>query len=321
VKVAATCPICRESSERLLAKSGGDRDFSVWWCATCHLGFNQFSSDRARDSINQEVFDRAHWVDSRESTGWIFRWTARQRLALLKHFRKGGSLLEVGCGTGEFVEQASLAGFEALGLDGAGAVIDRDRARYPELKFRQGYLPHPEIPERSLDVVAGFHVFEHVPDPLAFLGAVRDVLRPEGLVYLRLPNHRALARRLGGRRWYLPEHLFHHTPASVRSLLERSGFRVVGLSTYADGVGWFNALVMPVVAIYQHRRFGGTAGPPQPSDTSQAAAEDRHPDERRFLRNVYNATSSAVGRGLRPLGMVADAFRLGDEIVAVGVRT
>lgn len=147
-------------------------------------------------------------------------------------------LLDVGCGTGAFLEQARRAGWSVLGLEVAEAAVEAGRAA--GIPMRVGSLTGAALPPSSFDVVTLWNVLDFLRDPLGELRAARSVLRPGGLLMVRVGNlrfHSLLdrsARLLGfcapmaralQRQCFFSQASFD--ARTLRALLERAGFEDV----------------------------------------------------------------------------------------------
>jgi len=152
-----------------------------------------------------------------------------------------GRLLDVGCGGGHLMADAAARGWRVVGTDlshaacaaarrGTGApVVQADAEALP---FRAG----------ALDAVTLVNVLDHTTRPLAVAREAARVLRPGGLVAVRVPNGSFHARcagmlgRLGPavrwRRWdaYPILHVFAFGPRALRQLAERAGFERVTIA-------------------------------------------------------------------------------------------
>lgn len=107
-----------------------------------------------------------------------WRWEWRSRL-LLDELRPGDDWLDLGCGSGRFLE---------LAPNGVGADPDPES---PGLPLDEGNVP---LEHASVDLVWCSEVIEHVADPLALLFEARRVLRPGGRLLLTTPSHGPLRR-------------------------------------------------------------------------------------------------------------------------------
>jgi SAM-dependent methyltransferase len=84
-------------------------------------------------------------------------------------------------------------------------------------------------PAGTFDVVTLWQVMEHMYDPSATIRRIHAILRPGGTLVIAVPNAASVQAMLFRSRWYhleVPRHLFHFTPASLTSFVEREGFRV-----------------------------------------------------------------------------------------------
>jgi SAM-dependent methyltransferase len=138
-----------------------------------------------------------------------------------------GALLDVGFGSGLFIEAALAAGFRAEGIEASHPAVASARER--GIQAKEGYLAPGSYPEASFDVVVMNHVLEHVADPLALLVIVRKLLKPNGCLCLGQTNYLGTVPRLLGARWYgwaPTEHYSHFTLLGIAFLLRRAGFRV-----------------------------------------------------------------------------------------------
>lgn len=152
-----------------------------------------------------------------------------------------GRLLEVGCGSGRFLNRMRKAGWAVDGID-----FDPVAAARVEEKFgipvAVGSLPELGYREGSYDVVAMSQVIEHVPDPVALLKECRRVLRPGGRLVLSTPNARSVAHGAYGRHWRglePPRHQQVFTPAALARCARDCGFdgaRVFTLSAESAGI-------------------------------------------------------------------------------------
>lgn len=95
------------------------------------------------------------------------------------------------------------------------------------------YFPNPQLAGRHFDLVLGFSVLEHVPDPLQFLCNIRKQLAPNGQVILIYPDCEGQLRR-GDLNALLHEHLSYFTEASSRWIASVADFNVISLYSKND---------------------------------------------------------------------------------------
>lgn len=155
-----------------------------------------------------------------------------------------GKLLEVGSGSGRFLDRMRRAGWQVQGTDFDPAVARRVRQKYG-LKIDVGDLSGLRYPAGTYDVVALSQVIEHVHDPLALLGECHRVLRAGGRVVLSTPNAAGLAHRRYRRCWRglePPRHLHIFTPSALAECARASGLKVEMMRTLsAESAGIYRA--------------------------------------------------------------------------------
>jgi SAM-dependent methyltransferase len=166
----------------------------------------------------------------------------RYKIDLVQRFAKEGQLLEIGPAWGAFSLLAKRAGFsvEAIDMDatccrflesriGVRAIHARDEAQA---------VSEATVP----DVVAAWHVLEHLRDPWKLLDCLARHLRPGGIVVLALPNPEAFQFRVLGRRWVhvdAPRHLHLVPPSVLHRRAAAAGLEQIFLTTNDEGsLGW-----------------------------------------------------------------------------------
>jgi SAM-dependent methyltransferase len=113
----------------------------------------------------------------------------------------GGSVLEIGAGTGRIAGELASAGLHVCAVDPSEAMLSRARRRWgsrPNLSFQHGSLP-AELPAGTFDaVILSLNTLWHLDDAgrqLASLKSVRSRLRPGGMLFVDLTNPLSMADR------------------------------------------------------------------------------------------------------------------------------
>jgi len=160
---------------------------------------------------------------------------------LLANVRAGQRVLDLGCGEGSFAAALVSAGAQVDAVDVAHEALARARRRAPgaDVFHVEEGAPLPFDDDR-FDVVWAGEVLEHVADVVGLLAEVRRVLRWDGVLVVTTPYHGrvaltalALAGRVDEHFDPRADHLRFFTAATLRGVLQESGFRDVRV----DGVG------------------------------------------------------------------------------------
>lgn len=151
----------------------------------------------------------------------------------------GGSLLDVGCAHGWFLEAASEQ-FDVLGLEPDEAVYKATKSR--GLNVRLGYFPLQLNDGETFDIIIFNDVFEHIPDSRATLEACYARLNPGGILLLNLPSSDGIFYKLAKllhplgiigffeRLWqkgFPSPHLHYFNSRNIASLLSRQNFHIL----------------------------------------------------------------------------------------------
>lgn len=153
---------------------------------------------------------------------------------------RGGKLLDVGSQLGYFLDEARRRGFDArwgveLGVDLAKAARERFG-----VEVRTEPLEACGFDEATFDAITAFHVFEHVPDPGAFLDECLRILKPGGALVVEVPNRESRRARESiasgdpGRSLRPEKHLCDWAPKQLTNMLERHGFQAARSMTFED---------------------------------------------------------------------------------------
>jgi 2-polyprenyl-3-methyl-5-hydroxy-6-metoxy-1,4-benzoquinol methylase len=159
------------------------------------------------------------------------RWRER-KAALIPHIRFG-SLLDLGCSSGSFLESLKGEGWKLHGIE-----MSMDCAKIAEEKTGAqvfvGHILDATFPCEKFDVITCFDVLEHLYEPRRVMARVGEWLKPGGIFYVLVPNIDSAESRVFRSYWHgleLPRHLFHYSPAALKFLAESAALRVVSLET------------------------------------------------------------------------------------------
>ncbi|MCB9170922.1 MAG: class I SAM-dependent methyltransferase [Flavobacteriales bacterium] len=143
----------------------------------------------------------------------------------MEKYRQLGRLLDVGAGSGYFLDAARERGWTTFGTEHDPAVVERCRQRGAIM--HQGPLDPANYPPGHFDVITSIEVIEHLVEPRHEVSHFFHLLRPGGLLYITTPNFRSLTHWLAGDQWDIvnwPEHLNYYTPRTLTRTLTGAGF-------------------------------------------------------------------------------------------------
>ncbi|MEN9632398.1 MAG: hypothetical protein RL077_802 [Verrucomicrobiota bacterium] len=224
----SACPLCGTTEFRPVALVASH---PVVRCRSCQLQFTQPQPSDAElaaiygpDYVLAADDTPAHAVITRAK-----RATADHYLDLLAAAGAtfSGRLLEIGCGAGNFLLQASRRGYEVTGIEYSAYACARARQTLGGSgRILTGEIDLIANDAGLYDVCVLCDVIEHVRQPADFLQRILAALRPGGILLVVTPSTDSWSARLMGKRWMelKPEHLFYFSPTTLTRQLAGAGF-------------------------------------------------------------------------------------------------
>ena len=150
------------------------------------------------------------------------------------------TLCDVGCSTGFLLEEAQSRGWDALGLELNPSTAKFARKR--GLKIQEISLQEIEGSEK-FSAITLFDVLEHLIDPSLVLKKVKKLLKPNGNLFIYVPNWNSASRQFLGvenSHFIWPtHHLTYYTPGTLNNFLTKNGFSVFHWETQGlDLLDW-----------------------------------------------------------------------------------
>ncbi|NCO41281.1 MAG: hypothetical protein COZ06_15655 [Armatimonadetes bacterium CG_4_10_14_3_um_filter_66_18] len=231
MSVCRICSVCGSAASRPLLADEGQ---PVVQCRCCGFVYcNPIPDPGELEEYYTESYDDwDYWQTTfRHDRSLVFREGLRE----IRRLQPWGRLLDVGCSLGFFLEAAREAGYDVTGVDVSRSAVAFARERL-HLDARACPLEEAGFPAEHFDVVTLWDVLEHLPEPRAALDEAHRILRPGGLLVIRLPNvaFHLPKTRLG--RLLCPgqfigldarNHLNHYSPGTLARALSGAGFEIV----------------------------------------------------------------------------------------------
>ena len=162
-------------------------------------------------------------------------WVNLPRLRIMsRFFKKRGTVLEIGAGSGEMSYLLKEGGFSVWGVEPSKHAVLLARQHYG-LNLSCGMFSKDMFGSSMFDYVCMYQLFEHIPTPKIFLEEVKDVLKQGGYLLIEIPNPRSIdaivSKKLREVVLRYPQHLFLYPPHLLKKILESQGFEIVCIET------------------------------------------------------------------------------------------
>lgn len=233
------CPLCGESRYREIYHERG-----VLGIVRCHSCDLIYVNPRLRNP------EQVYWGDGIkywQEARLIFDGKASHHrdpnyladLKLLERFRPHGRLLDIGTNMGMFLRHTRGKKWTVVGVEPSPSLSELAR-KYFDLDVQTGFLHQLRFPSDHFDIVTMTDVFEHIGTPRDFLLEVKRILKPDGIVFIKVPNGlfnlvklkvlRAIGRTRPFDIFDSYEHVVHYSSKTLKSLLVKSGFAILSMS-------------------------------------------------------------------------------------------
>jgi SAM-dependent methyltransferase len=209
-------------------------EFTIVQCGSC--GF-RFTNPRPDEATVGKYYQSEDYIShSNTSKGLINSAYQSVRKITLKRKLKQvcsatgkqqGKLLDMGCGTGEFLNTCKQAGWTVQGIEPSPGAREFAIKQYGlDVKDAGAWNA---FTDNAFDAVTAWHVLEHVYDLAGTLQQVKRILLPGGAFIVALPNCSSADAEFYGRYWAaydVPRHIWHFTPAHVKTFFEKQGYKL-----------------------------------------------------------------------------------------------
>ena len=158
------------------------------------------------------------------------QYNLNQKLKLIQDSTSGKSILDYGCGAGDFLQHMKNNGYNVMGME------PNDKAReISQSKVGKDNVVNCELKEinRKFDIITLWHVLEHIPNLNEIVTELKNHLNPDGTLIIAVPNHLSYDATYYGQQWAaydVPRHLWHFNPESLKSYFNNFGMKIENIS-------------------------------------------------------------------------------------------
>lgn len=229
------CPVCNGKVFQTIYQcqdyTVSHETFTVKQCVSCMLGI---TSPRPEEMTLGSYYQSPEYIShSGKSTGaigWIYNvarfFSLRWKKNKISQFSTTGSILDFGCGSGEFLNALQKDNWNITGVEPS----ELARKKASALNGINIYSSLDEIHGKDFDCITAWHVVEHVSFPLQTIQQLKSHLKKSGTIFIAVPNYQSPDAKHYKNYWAgfdVPRHLWHFSKNSIQILLEKSGLEVV----------------------------------------------------------------------------------------------
>jgi ubiquinone/menaquinone biosynthesis C-methylase UbiE len=174
----------------------------------------------------------SHTNSNKGFFSWMYqtvrKHTIGTKLSLLKSVTEFGCHLDIGCGTGEFLNACKQAGFKTEGVEPAKAAREQAINNYSLSVSKDTNLS--QFKDGTFDSISMWHVLEHVPNLTKTITELKRILNKNGKAIIAVPNYKSWDSSYYSEfwaAWDVPIHLWHFSKESITLLFNKNGLKLI----------------------------------------------------------------------------------------------
>ena len=232
----SSCPVCGNKNFRPFLETNDffltKENFTIVQCNECELKFVNPRPDENEISRYYESPDYVSHGGKKDLLNFVYRTirksSIKKKFALIKEYALNKKILDIGCGTGEFLHYCNKMGFDVKGIEPGDKPRTFAQKQYKLDVYNEAFLEQLVNPE--FDIITMWHVLEHVHLLHERIRKIAEILKPDGTIIIAVPNSDSWDAKYYGKFWAaydLPRHLYHFSKSSIKIAFENHGLEIV----------------------------------------------------------------------------------------------
>lgn len=234
---AIECPVCSGTNfiKKLTCKdyTKSKEIFKIVSCETCGFTFtNPRPSDRKIGDYYKSEMYISHTNESAGFFNWMYQtiriYTTKSKVRLLKSIKKEGVHLDVGCGTGEFLNACKKSGYKTEGIEPSAIARNQAKENYNLSVSEETDLS--QYSDLKFDTISMWHVLEHVANLNETISHCKRILKPGGKIFIAVPNHKCWDAKYYKEYWAawdVPIHFWHFSKTTIKLVFKKHQLRII----------------------------------------------------------------------------------------------
>lgn len=235
MEMLKNCPVCGSTDfkhyKTCTDHTVSKKSFEIVFCTAC--GF-KFTNPRPNADEIGVYYDSPDYISHSNSKKGLFNLiyqnireiSLKKKLGWINALKpEGKRLLDIGCGTGEFLNAAKKGGYDVIGIEPSAAARKMGIENYGLDIFEESHLN--SLQNESFNVVTMWHVLEHVHHLQERVKKIHQLLKKGGYAIIAVPNYTSRDAHHYGALWAaydVPRHLYHFSPDVIKKLFAQHQF-------------------------------------------------------------------------------------------------
>lgn len=234
MKKRLNCPACDSAAGADLWEV---KSYMIRRCLDCKT---LYVRDVPEKSVLDEIYANESYYSMDPQSNDRIRGEHRRRFGIMRGLSQGKSVLDVGCATGLFLDEAAAEGYVTSGIELSpkNAALAKEKGHDVFIGSLAEFAQREAKPQFAL--ITCLDVIEHVESPYEFIELLSRYLSPDGVLVLTTPNYSGpVSRALGKNDVFLtpPEHLNFFTFRGLLTLTKKLGLVPVRQATFGRLTG------------------------------------------------------------------------------------
>lgn len=155
----------------------------------------------------------------------------RKKYKVINRYNANNRILDIGCGTGNFLAFCKSKGMETTGIEPSEIARNIAKEKY---KLNNVYSPENInfLPRNYYGIITLWHVLEHIHNIDDYLKNIYSLLIEEGILLIALPNPESYDARYYSNYWAaydVPRHLYHFKKDVILKIIEKYNFKIINI--------------------------------------------------------------------------------------------
>lgn len=244
-----SCRICESNNTRFLFCSKNthgrfllenEEEFMIFECLDCGLIF--LSGIEIDGEYHNKYYKKGYYNEKLKKNNnfldifakKIFNQSLKVKQKIISKelgLEKKVSILDIGCGSGNFLAQLDSEKFDKNGIEINKEGFDSSKKKGINVFNRD--IADIDFAGKKFDVISFWHVLEHIHDPIELFRNIKKNINDNGVLIFQVPNTESFGFKYGKQNWFhldSPRHLMLYNEKSIQKLCELVGFKIVSVS-------------------------------------------------------------------------------------------